>query len=786
MVSNVLGNLDGSAVSVGADEIVSGVSRAAKGRFDAAVFNPYREWLREQGVTRLRAFNRDVRSRFMRELRQAIRNPDATASPAVQQAADQVRGIFADILKQAKDAGVSGFENVTENANWLPRVFDFHALHGLNQRFGPEQIEALIKGAILQAAPELEDGIAARVASAYFKRMRELRMGNDAGLMQGMSLDNVPFMRRFLEDAGLLPDEVNGMLDKFRALNLSNGPKGGGDFRHAKRRLQLDETFSMRLRRKGTVSDAPENFEEVTVSDLFDSNVENLFGRYSRTMAGHIGLAKAGIKGRADFEERLRIVAHELEGDPEQWKAVEMRARAAYDLLTARPIEDASLWTELTRTARDLAFDTQMENAGLSNVPDMAALLAWGNFRHTAAAFFRGDVFGAVWKRGRDGRLSDELFREIEETFGLGTDFLNNQVFSAYDLGEEYVEEAASGRRIPKALAQGFAKVGHGARVVGRGVSAGSGLAAVQSFTQRIAARNVIFRIKEEVFAGKGFSKARMAALGIDEATGKRIEAQMRKHTVWVEGDVGGRVQYVNFQAWDDLDARDAFMYGVMRETKKNAQESTLGDTFLFQHKTIGKVLSQFRAFGLAAYTKQLLRGLSEADAEAATRAAMQFMLAAGVWKLRHEAVAYGMEAAGAEPDKVEEYREANLTPGRIAAAGIRNSGTFALAPDISDTLTGLVGVRVFDVRNSGLSSSALDLNSTPALAFGNKLAQAVSGTAQAAIRDDRQFTQRELRAWQSVIPFGHHLLVAPAFEAVSANLPKQNDDPNPEEIDWL
>src|SRR5690606_28655392 len=115
-----------------------------------------------------------------------------------------------------------------------------------------------------------------------------------------------------------------------------------------------------------------------------------------------------------------------------------------------------------------------------------------------------------------------------------------------------------------------------------------------------------------------------------------------------------------------------------LRETKKNAQESTLGDTFYFQHRTLGKVLSQFRSFGLAAYTKQLLRGMSEHDAEAATRAAMQFMLAAGVWKLRHEAVAYGMEVAGADPDKVEEYRERNLTPGRIAAAGIRNSGAFA------------------------------------------------------------------------------------------------------------
>jgi hypothetical protein len=445
-------------------------------------------------------------------------------------------------------------------------------------------------------------------------------------------------------------------------------------------------------------------------------------------------------------------------------------ATAAYDVIAARPLEDSTVWSELMRTGRDLAYATQMENAGLANVPDLASLLAYGNFRYTAKAFFGGDVFGALWKR-RDGRLADDLMRELEETTGIGTDFLNNAIYSSYDVADEYAESLVDGGWFPRTISKVGSDVAHGARVAGRAVSAGSGMAAVNSLGQRLAARNVIYRLKDELFKGGKFSRARLHALGIDEVMGKRIAAQMKKHTSWEKGEIAGKIQRVNFDRWDDMDARDALMYAVNRETRKNIQEEDLGDTFLFQHSGVGKFLTQFRRFGITAYTKQTLRGVAEHDAEAITRAALQFMLAAGVWQAKHQLVIAGMEVADVDKTKIDEYRKRNLSYDRIAAAGLRNSGFASLAPDVYDTTLGAItGTPVFDVRNSGNSSNAF--LGIPAVALAMNLGSAATNTTQALLRDDKQFDKRDFRAWQALIPFGNHLLVAPAFQAVAEELP--------------
>ncbi len=848
LVGNSLGQADDSVVGVGASEVAAHLQKTMAGKFNAAVLKSYSAWMQENGIWRGRQWSRDVRGQYMRELGLHIRGQDSD-SAAIKAAAGRVAGAFKDFLDEAKAAGVKGFENVEANANWLPRVFDFHAFHALNTKVGPDQLALLVQKGIQQLYPELADAPANKVATAYIKRMRELRVGNDAGLMQGMSFDDVGFLRQFLGESGLGSDEIEDVVSKFAAAKrpskaaakplldekrklttkmrvlkerkrtraaLGKGsPKADkrlteiearlaeikteldtaatepdaksvtnqeGGFRHAKMRQKFDENFAMELR---DVKANDGSTVRVAISDLFENNVEALFGRYSRTMSGHIGLAKVGIKSRGDFETRLRRVERELEADPDQLANVKKMAGAAYDIITARPLEDANLWSELMRTGRDIAYSTQMENAGLANIPDIASLLAYGNFKYTAKAFFGGDVFGAMWKRGTDGRLMDDLMQEIEETTGIGTDFLNNAIHSSYDVSEEYAEAMVGGKWLPRTLSSGFSKVGHGARVTSRAVTAGSGMGALNALSQRMAARNIIYRIKDDVLKGGRFSDARAAALGLDKAMKDRIAKQLKAHTEWTKGDMGGKIQRVNFNKWDDLDARDAFLYAVHREARKNIQEEDLGDTFLFQHKGIGKVLTQFRRFGITAWTKQTLRGIAEHDAETATRVALQFTLAAGVWQAKHQMVIAGMEAAGVDDEKIQKYRDANLTGGRIAAAGLRNSGFAALMPDIYDSTVGYAfGTPLFDVRNSGNSSGLFA--GIPLVGLTRNIGAAASGTWQAIVRGDKQFDQRDARAWQALVPFGHHLLVAPVFQALTEHLPEGDEDPDNESVQWF
>lgn len=779
-VGNSLGNVDDAVVDVGASEIAQAMQKSMVGKFNATINTAYRQWMKDNGVGLTKTYNRTVRGDFMRELGLHIRGVESD-NAAVKAAASRVSAIFAEFLKEAKDAGVKGFDNVEADPNWLPRVFDFHAFHRLSDTVKPDQLTALISKAVQQAHPELEEKIANRIGKAYIDRMRNLRVGNDPGLLQGMSFDDIGFLRQFLGDAGLGSDEIEEVVGAFAAKKLDSG-ESGGSFRHAKKRQRLDENFSMELR---NVKANDGSTVAVSVADLLENNVEVLFNRYARTMSGHIAMAKIGVKSKADFDLLIRRLEREMEGDLAELENVKRMATAAYDVITGRPLEDSSAWSELMRTGRDLAFASQMENAGLANVPDLAALLSWGNFRYTAKAFFGGDMFGSLWRRGTDGRMSDELLRELEETLGTGTDYLNNAVFASYDVADDYAKAMIDGNRAIRTLSEAASVFQHGTRIAGRAVSAGSGLAGVTSLAQRLAARNALFRLKDELFKGGKFSDGRMARLGIDPAMRERIEGQMRKHTAWTDGELGGKIQRIDFHKWDDLDARDALLYAVHREARKNVQEDDLGDTFLFQHKGIGKLLSQFRRFGVTAYTKQTLRGISEHDAETITRVLMQSTLAAGVYILRHELVAYGMEAAGVDSGKVDKYRADNLDPKHIGAAAIRNSGWAALAPDLYDSTAGYaLGSPLFDVRNSGLKSSFLE--SVPAIAWGTGLGNAVAGTVQAVTRSDRQFTQQDAKAWQALIPFGNHLMVAPAIQALTAELPEKDEDEDSDSVEWF
>ncbi len=784
LVGNTLGNEGDTVNAVGASEIQSHIQRALMGQFNAAINPSYAKWLDEMGIGIFGQYKRAVRNQYMIELGLHIRG-QASESAAVQEAATRVQGIFKEFLHEAKTAGVKGFENVEENPNFLPRVFNYHKFQDLLDRVGADQLEKLVAGGIKSTHADLDDKIAGRIAQAYIQRMRELRVGNDAGLMQGMSFDDVVFLRQFLDDAKFSSDDAEEIISKFAAAKTKGGkdvmsPEGG--FRHAKARQQFDENFALELRDNksptgGTV--------KVTLSDLFENNVESLMGRYSRTMSGHTALAKIGIASAADFNARMKRVTNALEGNLEELTRVQKYAQAAYDLITARPLHDSTLWTELMRTGRDLSYTTQGANMGIASIPDFASLLAWGNLKYTLSALGDGMVFRAFTREATTGRMADDLLREVEEVFGIGTDFLNNQIYSSYDVVDSFSQELGHAERLKQKLSDAYSAVGHSARVGSRAVSAGSGLAGITSLGQRIAARNIIYKIKDEVFRGGVISEAKAAALGLDKPMMERIATQMKKYTSWTNGESGGKIQRVDVVRWTDTEARDAFLYAVHRQVKKDIQEQDLGDTLFLQHTPLGKFLTQFRSFALVGYTKQLLRSASEADAEMITRNGLQLLLAGAVFWLRNELKVKGMELAGVDPDAIQKAKDRNLTPMAIGTAAIKNAGFASLAPDIYDTTIGtLTGNPLFsEARNSGNSSNLL--SGVPGFALAHNMGTVAADFTQAALRDDRHIKQSSIKALKAITPFGINLAVAPFFDALAEQFPKTDEDPDPDHADW-
>lgn len=771
LVGNSAGNADGSVNTVGASEIARRVNQALTAKFYSAIEPAYKKWAADENVGRLGRLERKTRQRFGIEVGLAIRQGDH-ADPTIKAAAAKVSAVLKEYAQQAKDAGVKGFEDLDLSKDgWLPRVFDFNAQAKIEADIGTPNMLKLIGGAIDAANPGMKPKTLEKLSRAYLDTMKSLRVGSDAHLMQGMKWDDVGFLRKFLHDAGVPSDEVEEVVADFAALNKARGRQDEGSFRNAKRRVQLDETFSITVRSQNAAKAGRIEDVTVTFADLLENNVEALFGRYTRSMSGHIGLAKVGIKSKADFDRSIKLIEREL-ANSEELQKVKKAADVVYKLITGTPIQDVDTLSKWGRFIRDYNFSTTMNQAGWAQVPDLAGLLQKGYLSYTIKEFFGGD-FMRYFKR-TDGSLDLDALREAEEWLGTGTDFHNNALFSSYDPMEEVGFEGLAG------------SAHHAVKVAGRGTQMVSGMAWMTSFAQRMSARVVSQRLVKVALSGEGMSARRHATLGLDQPMLDRIQKQIKAHTEFANGDFGGKVRVVNWAKWDDVEARDSMLTAIHREARRLVQEEDLGDTPDMIHRGWGKILWQFRRFALVSYSKQLLHGLNHADAEEGTRVLISSALAAFAYTLRHNVALAEKQVGGADESELEEYREKYLSPNRLAAAAIANSAYSGMLPMMWDSTVGMAtGERFFDTRTSGLGSDFITGNPTYTT-MKNALGTAPAGVFQAIIRGDRQFTQGDARAVKRLMPFQNVLGSTMAMQALTAGLPEKDYDPDPDTVDWL
>lgn len=768
MVGNVLGEKGNGASAIGASEHASRINESMSAKFYSAISEPYKKWAEEMGYGMVARNTRKVREEFMSEVGKAVRSTDLVENPHVAAVVPKVRAVFREYLTLAKEAGVKGFENVEPNDTYLPRVFDFNAQRNIEDRIGSDNLRLLVQKSIQAANDDIDDKLAAKIAAAYVKRMKELRIGSDAGLMQGVKWDDVGFLRRFLDEAGVPKDEVDDVVNKFAALNAARERQTEGSFRNAKNRVQYDETFSLKFRDQWAAKEGRIEDIEVKMSDLLENNVEALFGRYTRTVSGHIGLAKVGIKSKKDFEDSIEAVEHSLgDADPDELKMVKETADTAYKLITGQPIQDSNTMTRLGRAMRDWNFTTTMNQAGWAQAPDLAGLLQKGYLKYTLSNFFDGSLF-----RRTDGSLDDVFARELEEWIGVGTDFHNNAVFSSFDPGEE------------GGLSGLLGKAEHGIRVAGRGTQAISGMAWITSFAQRMMAKGITQRLMDDALKGGAFSAERRASLGLDVAMSKRIAEQIKAHTEFLNGDFGGKVRQVNWSKWTDTEARDAMLGAVHREARRMVQEEDLGDTTRWMHSNLGKLAIQFRRFAMVSYTKQLLHGVAHQDAETYSRLLISSVLAAMAYKARHEVNLAAKTAGGMSEEDQQKYREKYLTGDRLVAAAWANSSYSAFTPMLADSaIFYTTGERIFDTRTSGLGSDILSGN--PTISKLNGLNQAATGVLQSLNRGDRQFDQNDASAIRRLLPYQNVLGMDIPFGAMTSGLPEKDEDDDPDAIDW-
>jgi hypothetical protein len=164
--------------------------------------------------------------------------------------------------------------------------------------------------------------------------------------------------------------------------------------------------------------------------------------------------------------------------------------------------------------------------------------------------------------------------------------------------------------------------------------------------------------------------KAYMAYLGIDETTAARIAEQFTKHGVTDNGIHGG-----NVSEWDDDIARRAFGAALNKDTDRTIVKPGMGDVPLWMKTNTGRLLTQFKSFGVASHQRVLIAGLQERP-----RRLMEGMVLG---------TAVGMMIGYLKMIERGDYERANnllSNPGKWIGDGLDRAGIFYLPFDVSNT----------------------------------------------------------------------------------------------------
>lgn len=755
MAEDPVANKNNEVLEIGASEIRSHLLYVMETKFYQQANPTFDGWAVERGLNPLERIQR--RREFFEEVGIAVRE-GGSADKHVQRAAKAMQDVMADFVIRAKQVRLAGFLDAEVNPNYLPRLHASDQVRRFDTIYGTGQVaKQLIQKAIKNEQPNIEDDIAEKLAVGYWNRVRKIAAGQTIADLHtnGISLDNRDLVFEILEDAGIGSKEIDDIM-----LRLENlGKTEGGKVSRGKSRLLLDENTEVQLKQGPFSPEKPYQVDTVRFSDLLENNAERLFRSYSRQMSGYIALAekfKAFVEpdegfNRATFDRVLRhaerwagdngVTKEELTQDIDDlnflWKAV-----------TGAPLEadPLSVWSTAAQRIRGYNFVRVMNQVGFAQIPEFANALHIGGFRNVVQHL---PELKATLTRAASGHLEDEYARELEELFGLGTEYLRHATVSRWD-DMDYRVKASSklGQNVDLALDAGR-----------RFTSVISGLVPINTIMQRSTMKAIGQKFVNMANGVEKINEKRMRSLGLSDDMLKRVLKEVKNATV-----KDGKVLRLNVEKWTDKEALNAFTYASFRLARRIVQENDIGGMHRWMSTGLAKVLFQFRGFMLQAWTKQLLYNIKMNDMQGYMSWATASVFGALAYMAQTHFNAIG------RGDR-EEFLEKRLAVDRIAAAAFQRVGASSLLPVVGDSIWWLGSDDpLFQGRTTGLPSDAFLGNPTTDLVKQTFLT--LKGAVRAPLSDDYDYSKRDFRALWSILFLQNAIGVTQVGNLLQQDLP--------------
>ncbi|MDH1269630.1 hypothetical protein N5C81_18595 [Rhizobium pusense] len=713
------------------------------------------------------------RDEFHRQVTAFVRDRDLMVEydPAVKAQGSILRDILGTYAETAANPGlidgrtlrpVRGFEGMTRNDFYVPRIFDLGSIQEHLTKFGHKTLSGLVARAMREVNDEISEELATKFASNYIRKLHSLSAGELQGMSRVFSGEDLDALKANLtRDTDLSEADIDAVVS-----HMKPGKKDGAS-RHGKSRMFYDENFGLML----PYSNGQPGAQFVRISDLFVNDADTLMRSYSRQMSGRIAMARMEIKNpkwqAGDMADEHFVKGITSDGE---WQTLMDRVRDmgdqkgiqattkedierlnwVYNAIVGKPTRnEGDRWSQFLRMVRDYNFIRVMGQVGFAQLSETMNTVSQLGLK---ASFTNVPSFRAMWRNAKTGMLDDALAREWEEMTGVGADWVRHATHRREDLFDNPLDAFNNPM---------LQKLDDGLQAGKRAVSAMSGMAPVNTALQRWTGRAIMNKFALMAQGKTTMNPRRLAALNLDQRRVDAIYENIRNHGTFKDG----RLKSMNFSKWTDQEAVANFEFAAFRLSRSIIQENDIGQMAMWMSHPLARTFLQFRSFVLAAYTKQTLQGFNFRDVTTATAFITTSFAASMSYMMRTYANSVGRS------DR-EEYLEKRLSLASIAAAGVQNGSWATLMPVAVDTVAARFrekGNPLFDARSTAMGADAIFGNPSADLAQSGLDALGVAGKQL----HGKRFSQQDARVLARVLPFQNLNGVAQLLSTFISPLPE-------------
>ena len=740
LAEDTVGNKDYSRSILTADIHKNNYAGTRLVRFYKEYEPAFGEYLKEIGKSdKFQAYNLMDRMEFGNLVSRAIRG-EVTDMISVQKGAEATRKQFKKMLDDLKESGVEGAAQVLDNPNYFPRHYNINRIVEVSEKLGGESnLVNFLKNSLVKGSTKLNEVDAKEIAGHILHMVKRAKFSDGLSVDRILNTTDEIELRNLIKDYTDLPD-----LDTNRLVKVLLKPQPPQVPARLRRRATFDETHEEII-----------NGVKVKFSDLLDNNAECVIGAYINQMAGHVSLARVGVKSKSDYLKILDQITkgYELPEVIKKYSTVLGRARKNTELETLETIYKNIIgipternitgnYARVARNFRKYNYANVFNQVGFAQVPELGNTI--GNAGVKSFIKYIPE-YKSIMTRAKNGKLSNEFLDEIETLIsGTGA---NRLVDSVVNRTDDFAGMTTKVGKIEKTL-----------DVATKITSDFSGFHAVDTFSRRVAAItsfDKLARFATGEIKLKPSDIKRYRNIGFSDDELQAVFKNIRENSSFVEGGLTGRkIRRLNIDSWKDQDLANRMTLYMNRHLRRVIQENNYGEMMAFgaSDSTLGKVLFQFKNFVTTAYSKQLLHGLHMRDFTFFSSFMASTMLASLAYIAQQN-----LQLIGKRGEAREEFIKNRLTPEAIGSATFQRNTFSTIIPAFVDTGLYLGGADPFlNYRTSGLETNLWTGNPTVALL--EKAAGAIRSTGKSVIDDDYDFSKRDAYKWLRILPYQNML----------------------------